>query len=40
METLEEEYKWRRSAAVESSSRIKWGYDPRDDYKMRNEIDL
>ena len=29
METLEEEYDWRKSAAVESPSRIKWGYDPR-----------
>lgn len=40
MEVLEEEYEWRKSAAVESPSRIKWGYDPRDDYKMRNEMDL
>lgn len=40
MEVLEEEYDWRKSAAVESPSRIKWGYDPRDDYKMRNEMDL
>ena len=40
MEVLEEEYDWRNSAAVESPSRIKWGYDPRDDYKMRNEMDL
>ncbi len=29
-----------QSAAVDSPSRIKWGYDPRDDYKMRNEMDL
>ena len=40
LEALEEEYEWRKSAAVESPSRIKWGYDPRDDYKMRNEMDL
>ncbi len=40
MEVLEEEYEWRTSATVESPSRIKWGYDPRDDYKMRNEMDL
>jgi len=40
LETLEEEYEWRKSAAVDSPSRIKWGYDPRDDYKMRNEMDL
>ncbi|MGI9206241.1 MAG: hypothetical protein ACR2Q3_19655 [Woeseiaceae bacterium] len=36
----EEEYEWRKSAAAESSSRIKWGYDPRDDYRMRNEMNL
>ena len=40
LEVLEEEYEWRKSAAVESPSRIKWGYDPREDYKMRNEMDL
>jgi len=40
MEVLEEEYEWRKSAVVKSPSRIKWGYDPRDDYKMRNEMDL
>ena len=40
LEVLEEEYEWRTSATVESPSRIKWGYDPRDDYKMRNEMDL
>ncbi len=40
MEQLEEEYQWRQSAADDSSSRIKWGYDPRDDYRRRNEMDL
>ena len=40
MEIIEEEYEWRKSAAVESPSRFKWGYDPRDDYVRRNEIDL
>ncbi len=40
MQTLEEEYEWRKSAAVENPPRIKWGYDPRDDYRMRNEMDL
>ena len=40
MEVLEEEYEWRTSATVDSPSRIKCGYDPRDDYKMRNEMDL
>ena len=36
----EEEYEWRKSAAVESPSRIKWGYDPTDDYEMRNRLDM
>ena len=40
MQADEEEYEWRKSAAVENPSRIKWGYDPRDDYQMRNEMDL
>ncbi len=40
LEVLEEEYEWRTSGTVDSPSRIKWGYDPRDDYKMRNEMDL
>jgi hypothetical protein len=40
MEQLEEEYQWRQSAADDSSSRIKWGYDPRDDYRRRNEMEL
>ena len=41
MEQLEEEYQWRQSAADDdSSSRFKWGYDPRDDYRRRNEMEL
>jgi hypothetical protein len=40
MKELEEEYEWRKPDASESSSRIKWGYDPRDEYRMRNEMDL
>ncbi len=40
MQADEEEYEWRKSAAVEKPPRIKWGYDPRDDYQMRNELDL
>jgi len=34
----EEEYEWRTATIVESPSRIKWGYDPRDDYEMRNRM--
>ena len=34
-----EEFEWRDSAA-KTPSRISWGYDPRDEYRMRNEMDL
>jgi len=40
MQADKEEYEWRKSAATDSPSRIKWGYDPRDDYQMRSNIDL
>ena len=40
MQADKEEYEWRKSAATDSPSRIKWGYDPRDDYQMRNNMDL
>jgi hypothetical protein len=40
MKVEEEEYEWRKAGAVDSPSRIKWGYDPRDDYQMRNRIDI
>jgi hypothetical protein len=40
MQVDEEEYEWRKSAAVEKPSRIKWGYDPTDDYDMRNNLEL
>jgi hypothetical protein len=40
MKQIEEEYEWRKSAASENPSRMKWGYDPRDEYRMRNEINL
>ena len=40
MQADEEEYEWRKSAAEENPSRIKWGYNPRDEYQMRNKIDL
>ncbi len=40
MKELEEESEWRKPDTSESSSRIKWGYDPRDEYRMRHEMDL
>lgn len=40
MKELEEEYEWRTSASSDDSSRVKWGYDPRDEYRMRNDTAL
>jgi hypothetical protein len=34
------EYAWRRAAAEDNSSKIKWGYDPSDEYQMRRQMDL
>ncbi len=34
-----EEFEWRRQQAIENPSRIKLGYDPRDEYEMRREMD-
>lgn len=38
LEIDQEEYEWRKSAAIESPSRIQWGYDPTADYEMRNRL--
>ena len=35
-----EEFEWRDTAAAKTPSRITWGYDPRDEYRMRNEMDM
>ena len=40
MRVEQEEYEWRQKPVVEKPSRIKFGYDPRDDYKMRTELDM
>jgi hypothetical protein len=40
MKADQEEYEWRKAAAEDDSSRIKWGYDPADEYRMRNELNL
>jgi hypothetical protein len=40
MQEDEEEFEWRKSAAEENPSRISWGYDPKEEYRMRNEMDL
>ena len=39
MQADQKEFAWRESAA-EDTSRITWGYDPSDEYRMRNEMDL
>lgn len=35
-----EESEWREELARANGSRIKLGYDPRDEYRLRNEMDL
>ncbi len=40
MQADKEEYAWRESAGIDSPSRIKWGYDPADNYQIHNNIDL
>jgi hypothetical protein len=38
---FDEEYEWRKSiAAVDDSSRIKWGYDPDTEMRMRRDTSL
>ena len=39
MELIEEESAWRSAAVDDSSSRIKWGYNPADDYRIRSEME-
>ncbi len=40
MKADQKEFAWRESAAAESTSRITWGYDPSDEYRMRRQMDL
>ena len=42
LEDLEEQNEWRGSTslAVETPSRISWGYDPQDELRMRRESNL
>ena len=42
LEELEEQNEWRGSTslAVETPSRISWGYDPQDELRMRRESNL
>lgn len=36
----QEEYEWRTVKAVVDPPRVKWGYDPTDDYQMRSTMSL
>lgn len=42
LQELEEQEEWRNktSMTVESPSRIKWGYDPQDELRMRRDSNL
>ena len=42
LQELEEQEEWRNktSMAVESPSRIRWGYDPQDELRMRRDSNL
>lgn len=40
LEALEDEYDWRRAERPGEESRIRWGYDPRDEYRARRESEL
>lgn len=36
----QKEMAWRDAKANESPARVKWGYDPSDEYRMRTQMDL
>ena len=40
MQEDQKELKWRDAAIEESPSRFSWGYDPSDEYRLRNEMAL
>jgi hypothetical protein len=40
MEQIEEESAWRDASIDDSSSRVKWGYNPADDYRIRSEMEI
>ncbi len=40
LKALEEEYEWRRAEPAGEDARIRWGYDPRDEYRARRESEL
>ena len=40
MQADREEFEWRRSREIASPSRIRVGYDPADEYELRNGVDI
>ena len=40
MQEDQKELEWRKAVADENPSRIKGGYDPSDEYRMRRQMDL
>jgi hypothetical protein len=44
LQLLEDDLEWRsetdKTINADSSSRIKWGYDPHDELRMRRELDI
>jgi hypothetical protein len=44
LKVLEDDLAWRKETDktinADSSSRIKWGYDPQDELSMRNDLDM
>jgi hypothetical protein len=40
MEQIEEESAWRDASIDDSSSRVKWGYNPADDYRIHSEMEI
>lgn len=44
LDVLEDDFAWRKETDktlnTNSSSRIKWGYDPQDELRMRNDLDM
>ena len=40
MQEDQRESAWRDAAADENTSRVSWGYDPQEEYHMRNQMDL
>ncbi len=40
MQEDQEEYEWRSTSSRDDTSRVSWGYDPQDEYHMRNDLSM